>query len=160
MRSLFRRILGDRELLGDLATGDWSPVPAGVSAQALDVEALLATDVPLPRCAAQDWEPICEEASDAGSLPLFKAPEPRADAVRSSRPAPCIPERAASPRFTPEELAIIEEQRRAAAAPKVPTAPEPAPEAAPRQSWVDVLKSFGESLTDSELQIIRRQLAT
>jgi hypothetical protein len=29
----------------------------------------------------------------------------------------------------------------------------------PRPSWIEVLKSFGEHLTDAELQIIRQQLA-
>ena len=157
MRSLFRRIPGGQELPGDLATGDWSPVPAAVSAQALDLEALLATEeVPLPRYAMQDWEPASEEAIGDGGcwLPLPADPEPRTAARSPSRSA----------QFTPEELAIIEEQRRAAAAPAPPVAsepqPEPLPASEPRHSWVEVLKSFGESLTDSELRIIREQLAT
>ncbi len=37
-------------------------------------------------------------------------------------------------------------------------APAPPPPAPARPSWVDVLKSFGEHLTDAELRIIRQQL--
>jgi hypothetical protein len=36
-----------------------------------------------------------------------------------------------------------------------PPAPPPPPA---RPSWIDVLKSFGEHLTDAELRIIRQQL--
>ena len=37
---------------------------------------------------------------------------------------------------------------------------EPVPaQPATRPSWIDVLKSFGEHLTDAELRIIRQQLA-
>jgi hypothetical protein len=143
---LLRRLLRDsQDLPGDIATGDWSPVPAGVSAQALDLEALLTEEVPLPRRAALDWEPGPEEAISCPPIRLRSDPRPPA----------------AASRFTPEELAIIEEQRRAAAAPvAAPVQPvQPASVPEPRQSWVDVLKTFGESLTDSELRIIRQQLA-
>lgn len=127
MRSLLRRIIHTSpEQLGDLATGDWSPVPSSVTAVVLDVAGWLETEeVRLPPVADKGWRPAPEQ-------------------------------------FTAEELEIIADQRRAPlpAPPAVHAAPPAVHAAPPRPSWVDVLKSFGENLTDSELRIIREQLAS
>jgi len=124
--ALLSKLFGPKAPVGDVAIGDWDPVPVSVMAQELDLTHWL-------------------EAREAPPPTVQPAGE-RNDPLRY---------------FTPEELAVIEEQR--ASAPSCRAASAAAPTAKTDQgrlSWVDALKAFGEHLTDSELRALREQLAT
>lgn len=125
---------------GDLATDDWTPVPVSATAQPQD---------------ALDWLRQ-QDAMPSRPVVAFAPVEPEEE--------PHQPDYLDY--FSPAELAVIEEQQRAAPVSRAPAPPPPVsePEALrpkPQASrWVDVLKRCGEHLTDAELQIIRRQLAS
>lgn len=146
--SFLKRLFGSNvSLFGDTSTGDWAPVPAYATAQAPNVA---------------DW--------------LQEAPPPR-----PPREKPAKEERVMR-HLSPEERRIVSEQQghrkrrntfsrivaRLAHLPsqKEPCGPEPqqaveqAPnsERASNEEWVEVLKRYGEHLTDDELAIIRGQL--
>jgi hypothetical protein len=101
--------------------------------------------------AVGDWTPPPPSAVARPEDPVsWLTEEPIKTAVAASRVM-----------FSPEELAVIEEQKHAQAS--VVPAPPPAPappraESPPRASWIEVLKAYAEHLTDAELHILREQL--
>jgi len=125
---------------GDLATDDWSPVPAGATARPEDTI---------------DW--LLED--DGQVLPsLLDLP------VTPYEPEPGLPQPNYLQYFSPEELAIIAQQKNAE--PQIHSEPppsEPVPEPRPRREtmrWANLLRACGEYLSEAELKIIRQQLAT
>lgn len=127
---------------GDLATDDWSPVPAGATARPEDtIDWLLEDDGQVP-----------PSLLDLPVTPLEPELEP---------PRPSYLQY-----FSPEELAIIEQQKTTEppihAEPAL-EAPRPVAEPRPRREttrWADLLRACGEYLSEAELKIIRQQLAT
>jgi hypothetical protein len=103
--------------------------------------------------ATGDWSPVPVYAANPGPAAfaswLQEKPQPRRPPGRRRRRS------MAFMRFlSPQERQIVEQQRR-----------EQRPEHHSREGretksagWVDVLKAYGEHLTDDELAIIRRQL--
>jgi hypothetical protein len=138
MSGFFKR-LRRTERLGDLATDDWAPVPVSSTARPNDVVGWL-------------------ESAEHGPAPEARPRGPKYLQHLSS-----------------EELAIISDQRRQN---ELQNAPRPQPmatEAPPRREasaphkvkppsqrskWIDVLTQYAEHLSDAELSIIRRQLAS
>jgi hypothetical protein len=49
MAGFFKRLLGNNELIGDLAAGDWSPVPAYAAASGVGLTSLFDEAPPTPR---------------------------------------------------------------------------------------------------------------
>jgi hypothetical protein len=136
--SFLKRLISRDLPPGDLATGDWSPVPPSASAQPTDVVAWLKPAA----------KPVRPELEDEPLRPL----EPVQRYMQH---------------LSAEELAIIQEQQEAREHQQEPPTPTPEPEpvpepqASPRPSrWVEVLSSYCEHLTDAELRIIRQQLAS
>jgi len=121
---------------GDLAHDDWSPIPVNATAQPENTMDWLFEEV------EGDLMPLCSGLS----LELESQKVPQAPSYLDH--------------FSPEELEIIAQQQ---ADPEPVPAPEPAavPEPAAEQPsrWVDLLRTFGEHLSEAELKIIRQQLA-
>jgi hypothetical protein len=147
--SFLKRLFGsDHSLFGEVASGDWAPVPAYATAQTANVA---------------DW------------LQEAPPPRPRREKRRSKE------EQAVMRHLSPEERRIVSEQRsqrkrrntfsrivarlsqlHSQSEPCGPELQQPVEQAPQRASskneWVDVLKKYGEHLTDDELAIIRGQL--
>jgi hypothetical protein len=133
--SILKRLISRNLPPGDLATGDWSPVPPSASAQPTDVVAWLQ---PAPK-------PVRLDLEDAPLRPM----EPVERYMQH---------------LSAEELAIIQEQQaaqeRQQEPPPAPPEPAPEPQVSRPSRWVEVLSSYCEHLTDAELHIIRQQLAS
>ena len=135
--SFLKRLISRNLPPGELATGDWSPVPPSASAQPTDVVAWLQP-------AAKPVRPDLEDE------PL----------------RPMEPVERYMQHLSAEELAIIQEQQEAQERQQEPSPAPPEPEPQPRPQvsrpsrWVEVLSSYCEHLTDAELRIIRQQLAS
>ncbi len=131
---LLSRLFGPKAPIGDVAIGDWDPVPVSVMAQELDLSRWL-------------------EAQEASSPPA-QSPEESNDHLRYFTPE----ERA----IIEEERASAASADSTTAEPATATTTMPPPAEADqgRLSWVEALKAFGEHLTDSELRALREQLAT
>ena len=144
LKRLFNRFL-DQTAPGDLATDEWAPVPVSAAAQPRDtMEWLLKDDgdvLPL--------HPGLIDSDVATLQPTLPALEPDPDP----------PEPSYLQYFSPEELAIVEQQRTQPSQPEPTPEPPPRPEPEPKRSrWVDLLRSCGEHLSEAELRIIRQQL--
>jgi hypothetical protein len=162
-KRLKARLVG-QPLVGDVATcdRDWEPVPA--SEVACPDEPLAWLQEELKAAPKPPPLPLDMEGDAIPPIPLH--PVLRLTPVEQD---PSPPEPSYLDHFSPEELAVIEEQKRKAAAPApeppraepAPVAktakPEPKPE---RHRWVDVLRTIGEHLTEAELKVIRQQLAS
>lgn len=140
LKRLFNRFLAQTPP-GDLALDEWAPVPVSAAARPRDtMEWLLKDDgdvLPLHPGLIED-----DVATLQPTLPRLE-------------PEPDPPQPDYLQYFSPEELAIIEQQRAAPSRAE----PEPQPEPEPSRSrWVDLLRTCGEHLSEAELCIIRQQL--
>lgn len=98
MRSMIKRLLGIEQPLGDVATGDWSPVPTGRSRDWSDyLEKQGRDDTPSQQLANQALEGLAATHGKVAAerVPPKKAapapapqPQPRPVAARSAAPAP------------------------------------------------------------------------
>ena len=124
---------------GDLATDDWSPVPAGATARPEDtIDWLL-----------EDDGQVLPSLLDLPVTPLEPELEPQQPSYLQY--------------FSPEELAIIDQQKNVEPEPPIREPSQPVAEPRPRREtmrWANLLRACGEYLSEAELKIIRQQLAT
>jgi hypothetical protein len=153
MRSFLKRLLGKAEqpdLMADYATDEWAPVPVSAAAPSANVMGWL-TEPSL-------MMPPRRRVPSTGRI--------RRHTIR--RMVKKL--KGYMDHLSPEERAIVEEQQsqreddptlpRAVEAAKPAPAPAVTPEPAPTdEKWVHVVKTYGEHLTNEELQIIYRQLS-
>jgi hypothetical protein len=162
MRDLLRRwfVREERAIVGDLASGDWTPPPPGETGST-DWARWINEEAPRPRARASATARAPEEPLH---LTLPSALADRSDDIVGTWAEPL-------------ELELVEEEVIEGQPVPEPPASEPVAAPAPRRRratlgggrarirtplperrWRDVLSGYAEHLTDEELAIIRAQM--
>jgi len=184
---LLKKLLGSDHVGADVATGDWTPVPPTATAEQHDWATWMQHEpAPEPAPCRAEAAPPPKKADVLDYLSPEERAIVEAQKVDRLETTPVPPTVASRPRTlsgasevhtaparptSPRLRALRAETVRPAPEP-APTKPEPAAHQAaaaptakpteakrkPSQSWTDMLRAFGEHLTDEELLLIRDQL--